>query len=68
VLNFSELRNFSHVKTVAIMDELEDVVVLREEHCRLMLGTAYSPGMNVLLTAGQKGIIRGYSFRMKVIR
>jgi hypothetical protein len=53
------------LKTIALMDELESVVVLNGEHARLVLGAAYREGAHVLLTAGQKGVVRGGSFSMR---
>jgi hypothetical protein len=44
VLNFYELRSFIHVKTIPVMDELEGVVILNEEHSRKILDPRGSGG------------------------
>ena len=49
------------------MDELETLLVLTPEHSRTILGSSYREGFNVLLAAGSKGIVRGFSFRMQVL-
>ena len=40
VVNFYELRELVHVKTVPIMEELEGLVILNAHHSRALLGAA----------------------------
>lgn len=46
------------------MDELEGVLALPPHLAELLLGAAYDAAATVVLTAGSKGLLRGYSFRL----
>lgn len=74
VLNFYELRGLIHVKTVPVMEELEGVVVLNEEHSlsirnhsRLLQNIKSSKSSSkalvrvVIVTAGEAGVLHLYA-------
>ena len=72
-MNFFELRTFKHIKTVPLMDELEGILVLNDAHSKVIRNLKNS-GKNVrttlsdhiLITAGNKGIIRILRVTMNV--
>lgn len=72
MLNFYELRDKKHVKTIPVMDELEALVVLDSDASRTVLqslsldkkGKA-APQQHVLVTAGAHGVLRVYCFEIK---
>lgn len=68
MLSFTELRTYTTLKTVAIMDELENLVTLNEDHVRLLRGKRFRQGENVLIAGGRKGVLHGYYFSMSGIQ
>ena len=68
VLSFTELRTYSTLKTVAVMDELENVVTLNESDARRLRSKDYREGDNVVIAGGQKGVLRGYYFSIAGIK
>lgn len=68
VVNFYNLRDYSHIKTVPVMEELEGVVLLNEAHSALLLGSAApkSKGVryHVLVTAGEAGVLKFFKVSM----
>jgi uncharacterized membrane protein (UPF0182 family) len=79
VLNFYELRDNVHIKTIAVMDELEGVIILSNEDSKNILvnnreinkesASASASALvnhHVLITAGSKGVLRFYKFEIKV--
>mmetsp|Transcript_48422 Transcript_48422/g.95929 ORF Transcript_48422/g.95929 Transcript_48422/m.95929 type:complete len:1007 (+) Transcript_48422:70-3090(+) len=72
VVNFYELRGFTHIKTVPVMEELEGVAILTAEHSAQIL-SAREDGQKknkagpplVLVTAGEAGVLKFFSFSMQ---
>ncbi len=64
VLNFYELRNYTHLKTVAAMDELESAVFLSRPISAALLGK--EDDNHVLLCGGQSGLVRLYQVSFRV--
>lgn len=73
MLNFYDLRGNRHLKTVAVLDELEAVVVLSHTHAQQLLRASASSsssgkesssyaGWEVALVAGRNGAIKVYVF------
>ena len=68
------MRTFKHIKTVPLMDELEGIIILNEVHTRDILNlkapsvktTSVPLSDHILVTAGNKGIIRILRVTMKV--
>jgi len=68
VVNFYDLRNYAHIKTVPVMEELEGVILLNEAHSALLLGSAASKSkgvrQHVLVTAGAAGVLKFFKVSM----
>jgi hypothetical protein len=74
VVNFYELRGFTHVKTVPVMEELEGIAILNSEHSQQLLssssGITAAAGKGgkasklVLATAGEAGVLKFFAFEM----
>jgi len=68
VINFYELRQHAHLKTVPVMDVLEGVVILSREDSRKLLKTFPAPTVDrteyVVITAGEKGTLRIFRVEM----
>lgn len=79
VINFYDLRNMSHLKTLAIMEELEVALILPRDQGRALLqegqeggagkkrkAVAMEGSAHVLVVGGDKGMLRFYKFSLKV--
>ena len=74
VLNFYELRNNVHIKTVPVMEELSSACLLNVEDSASILSSVSGkkekfsspsdPGVNILITAGQGGLLRLFRVEM----
>lgn len=42
VINFYELRKFTHIKTIAVMDEMESVIILTHQDAKSVLSNIYA--------------------------
>lgn len=63
MVNFFDLRQFTHIKTVPVMEELEGVVLLNEAHSTQLLSSINSAipkgsRAHVLVTAGGSGVLK----------
>jgi hypothetical protein len=68
ILNFYETGKLSLVKTVPIMEELESIVVLNAKHAAQILSAIdeeANENTYVVLTAGERGILKMYKVFMK---
>lgn len=76
VLNFYDLRNMCHLKTSAVMEELEAVCILPDEKGFELLGEGSqslesrkrkfrSTGTHVIITGGERGVLRFFKFSIK---
>mmetsp|Transcript_11269 Transcript_11269/g.16966 ORF Transcript_11269/g.16966 Transcript_11269/m.16966 type:complete len:841 (-) Transcript_11269:67-2589(-) len=70
VVNFYSLKSLQHIRTVPVQEELESAVILSRVHTRSLLQQFESDVIDgttsyVLLTAGEKGLIKFYRFQMK---
>lgn len=64
-MNFYDLRDYSHLKTVPVMEELEGVILLNEAHSAQILQSSaegYTKSAatraHVLVTAGEQGVLK----------
>lgn len=69
MVNFHELREYKHIKTVPVMEELEGVVLLNQAHSAEILGSLGSAGKigagtHVLITAGEQGVLKFFRVDM----
>lgn len=67
VVNFYELRGYTHIKTVPVMEELEGVAILSAAHSQQLLSTlgdAEAASKLVLVTAGESGVLKFFAFSM----
>jgi hypothetical protein len=75
VVNFYELRGYTHIKTVPVMEELEGVAILSAAHSQQLLATAFAEHASssstpvssqlVLVTAGEAGVLKFFAFSMQ---
>jgi hypothetical protein len=75
VVNFYELRGYTHIKTVPVMEELEGVAILSAAHSQLIFPPAFAvlgrprgaPASSqlVLVTAGEAGVLKFFAFSMQ---
>ena len=75
VLNFYELRENAHVKTLAVMEELESLIILKREHSDRLLASmgvksssssSSASKAHVLVAAGERGVLRLFKLFIKV--
>lgn len=71
MVNFYDLREYKHIKTVPVMEELEGVVLLNEEHSAQLLSATATPASkaknthtHVLVTAGEAGVLKFFKVLM----
>ncbi len=74
VINVYQVQNnYAHVKTIPVMDELETVVIVHNEHAKKLFKSktktsSSSASLYYLLVAGQQGIIRIYTIDIKTLQ
>ena len=74
VINVYQVQNnYAHIKTIPVMDELETVVVVHNEHAKKLFKSnaktsSGSSSLYYLLVAGQQGIIRIYTIDIKTLQ
>ena len=79
VINFYDLREMSHLKTIAIMEEMESAIILPRETGLALLGepsdarkkkrkagAAGNLGCHVLIVGGDKGLLQFCKFTLQV--
>ena len=71
VLNFYNLEKLEHIKTIAVMEEIEGVQILKDEHTTQILKINSKSNkakdlkvQNVLVTGGKNGIVKIYKIEM----
>jgi hypothetical protein len=73
VLNFYELDKLVHIKTIAVMEEIEGVEILSDDHSNKILGVkkitkpkkgSNSIVQNIVITGGKNGIIKLYKIEI----
>lgn len=71
MVNFYELRGYTHIKTVPVMEELEGVAILSAAHSQQILAATgdsqqqdYSASL-LLVTAGEAGVLKFFAFSMQ---
>ena len=72
VLNFYELRTHTLLRTIPILEELEAVLFLDQKHSHQLLAhtvhaSSAAQHTHVVVTAGEKGILKLFVVSMKVM-